>query len=63
MATLTRNAYIKNEGPQNGAFDSGPHLGGVIKFVCTRSALTNTSVSVTAYYYLGFGDYAASGVS
>ena len=63
MATLTRNAYIKNEGPQSGAFDNGPHLGGVIKFVCTRSALTNTSVSVTAYYYLGFGDYAASGVS
>lgn len=57
------NAYIKNTGARTGAFDDGPHLGGVIKFVCNRSSNTATSVTVTAYYYLGFGSYADSSLS
>ena len=59
----TKTGYIKNAGPQGAAFDDGPHIGGVIKFVCTRSPETSKNVSVTAYYYLGFGSYAASGIS
>lgn len=59
----TKTGYIKNSGPQGAAFDDGPHIGGVIKFVCTRSPETSKNVSVTAYYYLGFGSYAASGIS
>ena len=59
----TKTGYIKKSGPKDAAFDDGPHIGGVIKFVCTRSSETSKNVSVTAYYYLGFGSYANSSAS
>ena len=51
-------AYIKSVGSQSANFNTGPYLGGVVKFVANRSSASSASVTVTAYHYIGFGSYA-----